>query len=121
MKLTILAARRQEAHERLVTAADALADAFELPQPNLTPQERDPTVARLKRDEALGLFLADVVEEAAGRYTATLKQAEGYLSESDILAIPGLTKTSKEAIEAYFAALQPQPIEETAPDDAPAD
>ena len=105
MKLTILAARRQEAHERLVAAAEAVAGALDLPLPELSPQERDPVVARLRRDEVLGLFLGDVAEAVADRQTAVLEQAEGYLSESDILAIPGLTKTSKEAITAYFEAL----------------
>ena len=105
MKLTILAARRQEAHERLVAAAEAVAGALDLPQPELTPQERDPVVARLRRDEVLGLFLGDVAEAVAHTQTAVLEQGEATLSESEILAIPGLTKTSKEAIVAYFENL----------------
>ena len=105
MKLTILAARRQEAHERLVAAAEAVAGALDLPLPELSPQERDPVVARLRRDEVLGLFLGDVAEAVADRQTAVLEQGGDTLSESEILAIPGLTKTSKEAITAYFEAL----------------
>jgi len=106
MKQTILAARRQEAHDRLVAAAEAVASALDLALPELSPLERDPVVARLRRDEVLALFLGEVAEAVAGVQMAALEQGEGYLSQSDILAIPGLTKTSKEAITDYFEALR---------------
>jgi len=105
MKQTIMAARRQTAHERLVLESQRLAAVLGLPDPvGLEPQERNPAVRQLKRDEYLGGFLAQV--RTALPAPETLEQAEGYLSQADILAIPGLTKTSKDAINAYFANLE---------------
>ena len=105
MKQTIMAARRQEAHDRLVREAQRLAAVLGLPDPvGLEPQERQPAVRQLKRDEYLGDFLAQV--RTALPAPATLEQAEGYLNRAEILAIPDLTKTSKDAINAYFADLE---------------
>ncbi|MCA9936191.1 MAG: hypothetical protein KC415_19795, partial [Anaerolineales bacterium] len=75
-------------------------------QPELNPRVKQPQVARLERDERLGAFLETAVSALNQQVTAVLEQAQGYLSKDDILAIPGLTKTSREAIETYFADLE---------------
>jgi hypothetical protein len=109
MKQTIMAARRQNAHNRLVLECQRLAAVLGLPDPlGLETQERQPAVRQLRRDEFLGEFLTNVRVKVLDGPTAVtqLEQAEGYLSQAEILAIPGLTATSKKAIEAYFASLE---------------
>ena len=105
MKQYIFAKRRQDAHRQLETAVYALAESLNISPPEMSPRSRQPKIARLKRDENLGVFLAQVGEAINGVQTAVLEQAEGYLNESEILAIPGLTKTSRDAIENHFEAL----------------
>jgi hypothetical protein len=124
MKQTILAARRQEAHDRLVREAQRLAAVLGLPDPvGLEPHGRNPTVRQLRRDEFLGSFLAQVRVAMLDGPTAVtqLDPAEGYLSESDILAIPGLNAAGKRAVTTHFERLRETAVKETTPDNAPAD
>lgn len=115
MKQTLFAKRAQIAHEQLQTAVLTLAETLDLEAPEMNPRTRQPKVARLVRDENLGAFLAEVAEAVEGGQTAVLEQAEGYLSESEILTIPGLTKTSQAAITGYFADLAETAVLETDP------
>ena len=104
----ILAGRLLDARRRIVSAAETAVSQNGL-DPQLldalyaASQEKQADVRELLELEAIGPIVealnADLV--SAG----TLEEAEGYLSESDILAIPGLTKTSREAIAAHFEAL----------------
>ena len=106
MKASIMAARRQDAHDRLVLEAQCLTAVLGLPDPiGLEPQERNPAVRQLKRDEFLGSLLAQVRVRVLDGQTA-VTQLDGSLTQAEILAIPGLTATSKKAIEAYFASLE---------------
>lgn len=102
MKQHHFAKRRQEAHVQLQTAVLNLAEALDLEAPVMNPRTKQPKVARLMRDENLGGFLVQVAEAVEGRETAVLQQSDGKLDQESILAIPGLTKTSREAITAFF-------------------
>jgi len=109
-----------EARRRIVAAAetavaaagldqqllDGLLSATAVKQPDVRALYELEAIAPIV--EALNANLSEAqaaLSEAEAQPTAVLEQAVGYLSESDILAIPGLTKTSKEAITAYFEAL----------------
>lgn len=115
MKQHHFAKRQQEAHVQLQTAVLNLAEALDLEAPVMNPRTKQPKVARLMRDENLGGFLVQVAEAVAGQQTAVSAQAEGYLSEAEILAVPGLTKTSQAAIAAYFANMSETAVIETDP------
>ncbi len=104
MKLAIRAAREKAAHTRIEAAVQALIDqglVSPFKDVKVTVRTNDPQVVELLRLEKI----ADVLESVVGHVPATLEQAKGYLSQAEILAIPGLTKTSQEAIRAHFAAL----------------
>jgi len=90
MKRTILAAKRLEAHRRLQTAVSRLAAAYGLPVPDLGQDAPVQDLAWLWRDEALADFL-EALPENTGGFTA-----------EEILAVDGLTATSKKALEAFF-------------------
>ena len=109
----ILASRLLAARKRVVAAVETavtvyaigphLADALYVAQ-----REKQADVRMMLELEAIGPIveaLNQCLSEAltAMPAPATLEQAEGYLSQAEILAIPGLTKTSQAAIRAHFA------------------
>ena len=112
----ILASRLLAARKRVVAAVETavtvyaigpkLADALYVAQ-----REKQADVRMMLELEAIGPIVETLNQclgeaLAAPVIPARLEQAEGYLSQADILAIPGLTKTSKDAINAYFANLE---------------
>lgn len=119
----ILAGRMLEARRRVVRAVETAVTVYAI-GPKLVDalyvaqREKQPDVRMMLELEAIGPIV-EALNQALGDTLATPAPAEGYLSEADILAIPGLTKTSKDAIRAYFANLrEAQEAEET---DAPAE
>lgn len=112
----ILAGRLLAARKRVLAAVETavtvyaigpkLADALYVAQ-----REKQADVRMMLELEAIGPIV-EALNQCLGEalaaqvLPATLEQAEGYLSQADILAIPGLTKTSKDAINAYFADLE---------------
>lgn len=103
MKKAILAKRQLDAERAVNTAVQALSEQIGVPIPPFLeePAGRDAEVKHLFWMEALADFLGGVAEGSG-----VLEQAEGYLSQAEILAIPGLTKTSREAIEAHFTGME---------------
>lgn len=104
----ILAGRMLEAQNRIVAAAktavvDHTLDPLLLDELYAAQAEKRPEVRSLYELEAIGPIVEAL--NAALDDAGTLEQAEGYLSESEILEIQGLTKTSREAIESHFEAL----------------
>lgn len=102
----ILAGRMLEARRRIVAAAETAVatsglDPAALDDLRAAQRQKDADVRALYELEAVGPII-----EALAAPTAGFAPAGIALSESDILAIPGLTKTSKEAIAAYFASLE---------------
>ncbi|MCB8988087.1 MAG: hypothetical protein H6661_10110 [Ardenticatenaceae bacterium] len=109
-----LAGRMLEARKRIVAAVDTAVATSGLNPAALddlraAQRQKDADVRALYELEAVAPIVealnANLSEAVADRQTAVLEQGEDTLSESEILAIPGLTKTSKEAIIAYFEAL----------------
>ena len=102
MQKAILAKRQLDAERAVNTAVQALSEQVAVAVPSFleNPTGRDAEIKHLFWMEALADFLGSVAERAG-----VLEQTEGYLSETEILAMPGLTKTSQEAIRTYFAAL----------------
>ena len=100
----ILAGRLLDARRRVVKAAETAVRENGLPQALLdnlhaAQSEKQPDVRALYELEAIG----PIVEMLAGKPAVEeLGQAAGMLDQETILAIPGLTKTSREAIIAYF-------------------
>lgn len=94
MKRTILAARRLEAHRALQTAVQTLAENAGLPTPDLGQRPPTSELDWLQRDEELAAFLGFL---AVAEPTPT-----GFTAEQ-VLTVDGLTKTSREALEAFFA------------------
>lgn len=96
----ILAGRLLEARKRIVTAVleGAVRPAL-LDQLNAALAEKRPDVRALYELEAL----APIIEELA---TAGNVGGPAGLTAAQVLTIPGLTKTSKDAINAYFANLE---------------
>ena len=94
MKRSILAAKRLEAHRALHTAIRVLAKQSDLTAPELDDRPPVRELDWLRRDEALADFFDQLVavEPAVSGFTA-----------EEVLAVDGLTKTSREALEAFFA------------------
>lgn len=103
MQKAILAKRQLDAERAVDAAVRVLSEQLGIPVPPFLekPTGRDAEVKHLFWMEALAHFLGGIAEGSG-----VLEQAEGYLSQTEILTISGLTKTSREAIEAHFAALE---------------
>lgn len=102
MQKGILAGRLQMARERIIKAAetgvaDMAAGPLLLSALQQAQREKNPDVRALYELEAVG----PIIEALAGK-PAAKDQAAGMVDQETILAIPGLTKTSREAIKAYF-------------------
>lgn len=96
----ILAGRLLDARRRIVAAAETAVS-----QTGLNTQLLDDLRAaqREKRDDVRALYEM----EAIGPIIEALATGGGdVVTQAEILTIPGLTKTSREAIEAHFAALE---------------
>lgn len=103
MQKGILAGRLQMARERIIKAAetgvaDMAAGPLLLSALQQAQREKNPDVRALYELEAVG----PIIEALAGKPAAKVGQAAGMVDQETILAIPGLTKTSREAIAAYF-------------------
>ena len=97
----ILAARTQQAQERVAVAVGDLERVFGLTPPaNEAVPARDPTVRRLFDLE----YLADRLEEVA----TLARQPRGLAPEfiNEILATPGLSKTSRKALAASLGVAE---------------
>ena len=96
MKRTILAARLEEARKRIVAAVlEAAVDPALLDDLDAALAEKRAETRTLYELEAL----APIIEELA---TAANVGGPVGLTAAEVLAIPGLTATSKRAIEAYL-------------------
>lgn len=104
----ILAGRMLDARRRIVAATETAVSTS-----GLDPAVLDALRAAQaeKRDDVRALYeleaIGPIIEALAQVVAAELEQAIGYLSQEEILAIPGLSKSSAKAIEAHFAALAP--------------
>jgi hypothetical protein len=107
----ILAGRHEVAQARIVAAAVtavALAglDQTLLDDLHAAQQEKRADVRSMAELEAIAPIIEALAEPAVVDVTAIEAVDARYLTQVDILEIPGLTKTSKEAITAYFANLE---------------
>lgn len=100
MKRSILAARLEVARERIVTAVlEAAVDPALLADLNAALAEKRAETRTLYELEAL----APIIEELATAANVGGAEGDGAgLTAAEVLAIPGLTATSKRALEAYF-------------------
>jgi hypothetical protein len=88
----ILAGRMLEARKRVVTAAEtAVSDKSLLDSLQMAQQERRPEVRALYEMEAVATIMEHLESTKSNGITV-----------DEILAIDGLTATSKKAIEAHF-------------------
>lgn len=91
MHQTVLAKRQLDAQARSMTAAVTLAERYGLPLPEAR-QVRDPAIKQMFQWEALATFLESL---------AVIEPTPG-LTLADVLAVEGLSKTAKTAIEKAF-------------------
>ena len=107
MQKGILAGRLQTARERITIAAESAVREYAvgpllLDELIAAQREKQPDVRALYELEALG----PIVEALTQCLGDALAQQTHAVTQAEILAIPGLTATSKKAIEAYFASLE---------------
>lgn len=107
MQKGIFAGRLQTARERIVTAAETAVREHAVGPLLLddliaAQREKQPDVRALYELEAIG----PMVEALTRCLGDALAQQTHAVAQAEILAIPGLTTTSKKAIEAYFASLE---------------
>lgn len=101
----ILAGRLLEARKALVKLAETAVsehglDSTLLDNLRAASAEKRPEVRVMRELEAI----VPVIEMLLKTAVAVVEEAQGYLSQEEILAIPGLSKSSIKAIEAYFAS-----------------
>lgn len=107
----ILAGRLEVAQGRIVAAAETavtqsgLAPAL-LDDLRAAQQQKRPDVRAMAELEAIAPIIEALAEPAVVEVTAIEEMSHDYLTAAEVLAIPGLTKTSREAIAAYFANLE---------------